>query len=117
MIFVHDMERCLRKLDAWALESIAAYALLELPREQAAAALNLSVAQADRRYATALDRLSAVLLESGLMSRNFDDPESNECTHNGRTCRTVDTADPAHSLPRKPVVSTHTSRTGLRILR
>ncbi|HUO59763.1 MAG TPA: hypothetical protein VMU24_03780 [Candidatus Acidoferrales bacterium] len=115
MIFVHDMERCLHELEAWALESIAAYALLELPREQAAATLNLSVAQADRRYATALDRLSSVLLRAGLMSRTFDDPEGDDCTPDRRTCRTVDSAGVAQQVPRKPVESTHRSNTVWRI--
>ena len=117
MIFVHDMERCLQKLEAWALESIAAYALLELPREQAAAALNLSVAQADRRYATALDRLSGILLQAGVMSRNFDDPEADECAHNRRSCRKAETTDIAQQVPRKPVASTDTCNAVSRILR
>jgi len=118
MIFVHDMERCLQKLEAWALESIAAYALLELPREQAAAALNLSVAQADRRYATSLDRLSDVLLHAGVMARNFDDTESDDCFHGTRrSCRTAEPRDPDQFTPRKPAASHNAASTGLRILR
>jgi hypothetical protein len=117
MIFVHDMERCLQKLEAWALESIAAYALLELPREQAAAALNLSVAQADRRYAAALDRLSNVLLQAGVMAPNFDDPDSDDYVrHPHRTCRTLEARSPDHSAARKPAGSHSSTFTVLRIV-
>jgi hypothetical protein len=117
MIFVHDMERCLQKLEAWALESIAAYTLLELPREQAAAALNISVAQADRRYATALDHLSEVLLQAGVMARNFDDPDE-DCTHTmHRNCRTTELRNPDQCAPRKPASSHKSTSTVLHILR
>ncbi|HVP64482.1 MAG TPA: hypothetical protein VMT82_06285 [candidate division Zixibacteria bacterium] len=117
MIFVHDMERCLQKLEAWALESIAAYALLELPREQAAATLNLSVAQADRRYATAVDRLSDVLLQAGIMSRNFDDPENDDCLPAARRfCRSAEPRIADQPVPRKPTASHKVPCTGLRIL-
>jgi hypothetical protein len=118
MIFVHDMERCLQKLEAWALESIAAYALLELPREQAAAALNLSVAQADRRYVTALDRLSWVLLQAGVMAPNFNDPDCDDYVHHTRrSCRSIDARNLDSSAPRKPAVSHNAACIGLRNLR
>jgi len=67
VIYVHDMESCLEKLDPASLETIAALVFLDQSQEEAGKSLGLSRRQVERRYGTALDRLSYRLLLAELM--------------------------------------------------
>ena len=94
VIFVHDIERVLTKVEALGLDIIAAVILLDYSIPQAARRLNITVQRAERRYAAALDSLSAALLESQLLRPVFSQNE--EEAH----------AEPAPALPpKKPPVA------------
>ncbi len=73
VIFVHDVEQCLQRLDRPGLEILAAIVLQEYTREEAAACCGISLAQAQRRYTAALDALSQVLLERELLPAVWKD--------------------------------------------
>lgn len=67
VIFVHDMERCMEKLDIRSLRIIAAVVLMEYTQDQAADLLGMSAQHVRRVYPQALDELSALMLDCGLM--------------------------------------------------
>jgi len=71
VIFVHDMETCLNKLDEFSRELIGRHILQE--HDQAATARLLHCAERTvRTYVPmALDLLSEILLEVGLLERTF----------------------------------------------
>jgi predicted DNA-binding protein (UPF0251 family) len=85
VIFVHDMERCMEKLDPASLETIAALVFLDQSQEEAAKSLGLSRRQVERRYSTALDRLSYRLLVAELMQPlplTLEQPDCMVCLRN-----------------------------------
>jgi predicted DNA-binding protein (UPF0251 family) len=67
VIFVHDVERCLAKLDDEQQELIERIALQEYTQEEAARLMGLTARTAVRRYGDALDVLTEVLLERKLL--------------------------------------------------
>ena len=67
VIFVHDMERCLQKLDAFSQKLIARVALQEYTQGEAAHLLGVSLRTIVRRYGEALDDLTQILLDRRLM--------------------------------------------------
>ncbi len=67
VIFVHDVERCLEGLDEFSRELIARVVLQEYSQAQTAALLGCTRRTVSRRLPEALDELSAMLLERGLM--------------------------------------------------
>ncbi len=71
VIFVHDIERAFERIDRHFLEIIAGVILLDHSIPEAALRLGITVQRAERRYSAALDSLSAVLLEVGLLRRIF----------------------------------------------
>jgi hypothetical protein len=71
VIFVHDIERVFERLERHSMEIIAGVALLEYSIPEAALRLGITVQRAERRYAAALDALSAILIEVGLLRRVF----------------------------------------------
>jgi hypothetical protein len=73
VIFVHDMERVFDRIERPALEIIAGAAFLEYSMPEVALRLGINVRRAERRYAAALDSLSAALLEVGLLRPIFSD--------------------------------------------
>lgn len=83
VIFVHDMERCLGKLDEFSRQLIARHVLQE--HDQAATARLLNCAERTvRTYVPmALDLLSDILLEVGLLERM--DGNSQKCCQGGKT--------------------------------
>ena len=89
VIFVHDLERVFDRIPRPSMEIIAGVVLLEYSVPEAALRLGITVQRAERRYATALDSLSAALLEVGLLRPVFSSgPDGN----------------PSHSLrPGKPL--------------
>ena len=69
VIFVHDMERCLEKLDDFGRQLIARYVLQEHDRWATARLLNCNEKTIRRLAPVVLDQLSDILLEVGLMAR------------------------------------------------
>jgi hypothetical protein len=67
VIFVHDVETCLGKLDRSSRELIARITLQDYTQHEAAQMLSTSVRSVMRRYAEALDRLTEVLLAVDLL--------------------------------------------------
>ena len=85
VIFVHDMERCMEKLDPASLETIAALVFLDQSQEEAGKSLGLSRRQVERRYSTALDRLSYRLLMAELIQPlplTLEQPDCVVCLRN-----------------------------------
>ncbi len=78
VIFVHDIEKVFDRIERHLLEIIAGVILLDYSIPEAALRLGITVQRAERRYAAALDALSAVLLEVGLLRPVFtSDDEDN----------------------------------------
>ncbi len=67
VIFVHDIEQCLKRLDAFSRELVGCIALQEYTQAEAAERMGLSVRTVVRRYADALDVLTAVFLDRDLL--------------------------------------------------
>jgi hypothetical protein len=67
VIFVHDVERCLDKLDRGQQQMIQRIALQEYSQGETAAMLGVGLRSVLRRYGQALDRLTQLLLDAGLL--------------------------------------------------
>ena len=67
IIFVHDVESCLKKLNREGRDLIARIALQEYTQGEVALMLGTSVRTIMRRYAETLDRLTEILLEVELL--------------------------------------------------
>ena len=68
VIFVHDMERCLSKLEVGQQKVIARVVLQDYPYDEAAPLLGCTRKTVRRRTDEALDELTAILLEVGLLN-------------------------------------------------
>jgi hypothetical protein len=71
VIFVHDIERVFDRLERHSLEIIAGVILLDYSIPETALRIGITVQRAERRYSTALDSLSAILLEVGMLRPVF----------------------------------------------
>ena len=69
VIFVHDMDTCLHKLDDFSQKVIGRIVLQEYDQEEAARLLGCARMTVHRTLFDALDRLSSILLRVGLMER------------------------------------------------
>jgi hypothetical protein len=67
VIFVHDVESCLKKLNGEGRELVARIALQEYTQSEVADMQGASVRTVMRRYAETLDRLTVILLEVKLL--------------------------------------------------
>ncbi len=67
VIFVHDVETCLNKLDTSGRELLARIALQDYTQFEVSQMLGTSVRSIMRRYAEALDSLTEILLEVDLL--------------------------------------------------
>jgi|HubBroStandDraft_1064217.scaffolds.fasta_scaffold78530_2 hypothetical protein len=72
VVFVIDVERCLKRLDGYSQNLIARIALQEYTQAEAAELMGQSVRSVIRKYAEVLDRLTAIFLETGLL--DIDSP-------------------------------------------
>lgn len=70
VIFVHDMERCLEKLDSRSGELVARIGIQEYSRREAAQILGMSQGQVTRSYDEAIDQLTGILLLHQLIREN-----------------------------------------------
>lgn len=68
VIFVHDMERCLERLELFERELISLIVLQEYKWDDAARLLCTDRRTVARRFPRALDRLSEVLLAVGMLA-------------------------------------------------
>ncbi len=67
VIFVHDVGKCLRKLSTFQQLLVERIALQQYTQGEAAALLGLSLRTVVRRYGRALDELTSIFLENGLL--------------------------------------------------
>src|SRR4029077_10267549 len=82
VIFVHDMEKCLGKLDEFSRQLIARHVLQEHERWATARLLHCNEKTVRRYTPVILDMLSEILLEVGLLDRlesNAKDLSPNSC--------------------------------------
>jgi hypothetical protein len=85
VIFVHDVERSLEKLDAFERKLIGRIVLQEYTQEEAARLLQCGRRTVGRRFPEALDRLSETFLAGGLLTRL---PQANSATK--KPCQEVE---------------------------
>lgn len=78
IIFVHDMEKCLQQLDEFSQRLIARHILQEHDCENTARLLRCNEKTVRRLIPLALDQLSEMLLERGLMEK-LDPRKKNSC--------------------------------------
>ncbi len=78
VIFVHDMETCLDRLDEFSRELIARHVLQEHDRHATARLLQCNEKTVRRLTPLALDQLSEILLDMGLLERLDNDRLDNE---------------------------------------
>ena len=69
VIFVHDVERALDQLDLFGQQMIAAIIFQEYTQDEAADVLRCARRTICREYPIALDRISEMFLEGGLLNR------------------------------------------------
>jgi hypothetical protein len=67
VIFVHDVERCIDRLDQFSKDLIGRIALQGFTQEEAARLVGCSRRTVVRRYPEALDRLSEIFLRVGVL--------------------------------------------------
>lgn len=78
VIFVHDMEKCLERLDEFSRQLIARHVLQEHDRWATAKLLHCNEKTVRRLTPLALDLLSEILLDVGLLER-LDSNSKNSC--------------------------------------
>jgi DNA-directed RNA polymerase specialized sigma24 family protein len=67
VIFVHDVERSLEQLDMFDKRLIATIVLQDYSQDEAARRMNCGRCTVQRRFPEAMDRLSQIFLEGGLL--------------------------------------------------
>jgi hypothetical protein len=72
VIFVHDMEQCLAKLDPLSRLLIGRVVLQEFTREETAAQLRVHERHLRRRLLEGIDRLTNILLRAKLLDAFYD---------------------------------------------
>jgi hypothetical protein len=70
VVFVIDVERCLKRLDLCSQELVARIALQEYTQAETAELTGQSVRSVIRKYADVLDRLTGIFLEAQLLGEN-----------------------------------------------
>lgn len=79
VIFVYDVEKCLKKLDSFSQELIRRIALQEYTQGEAAGLLRVSLRTIVRRYGEAIDSLTQIFMEYRLL--NVDPMEESSEPH------------------------------------
>ena len=69
VIFVHDVERAIEQLDLFPRQMIAAIIFQEYTQDEAAEVLRCARRTICREYPMAVDRISEIFLEGGLLNR------------------------------------------------
>jgi len=83
VIFVHDMEMCLARLDEFSRRVLSRVVLQEYEQEEAAHLLGCTRMTVHRKLVEALDRLKDILLEVGLLE-GIRSGERNSCQEGER---------------------------------
>lgn len=83
VIFILDMEKCLKRLGEDGQQLVARIALQEYTHSETAEMLGLSVRTVARKYADTLDRLTAILLTAKLLSLPNAGPNAGCCQERG----------------------------------
>lgn len=86
VIFVHDVERSLAKLDAFDRKLIAKIILQDYTQEETARLLNCGRRTIVRRFPEAVDKVTEKFLEGGLLARI---PETS--SYAGKSCQEAET--------------------------
>ena len=94
VIFVHDVERTIAKIDPFSQKLIAKIVLQEYSQPEAARLLGCSLRHIERYYPEALDRMSEKFLQGGLLreipgTKSIDGPKAcqeGEIDENFLTC-------------------------------
>jgi hypothetical protein len=79
VIFVHDVERALSQLDGFGKELIATVIFQEYTQDEAAEVLRCARRTVCREFPLAIDRISEMFLEGGLLNRLPSRPVENFC--------------------------------------
>jgi hypothetical protein len=79
VIFVIDVERCLKRLDPASQQLIARIALQEYTQSEAAELTQQSLRSVQRHYGEALDRLTQILLKAKLLVSDAPDACQESC--------------------------------------
>ena len=72
VIFVHDVETCLKRLDSRSRELIARISLQEYTQGETAGLTGMSLRSVVRHYADALDKLTVIFLEMELLEEQVE---------------------------------------------
>ncbi len=100
VIFVHDVEKVFDRVDRPSMEIVAGVLLLDYTVPEAALRMGITVQRAERRLASALDSISELLVEVGLLRPvNLPDEISGEMPG--------DHEPEPPMAPRKPPTSVH----------
>jgi predicted DNA-binding protein (UPF0251 family) len=67
VILVHDVERCLQRIDEFSQQIISRIVLQEYEHEQVAAEMGCTRKTVQRQLTEALDAMSEIFLETGLL--------------------------------------------------
>jgi DNA-directed RNA polymerase specialized sigma24 family protein len=86
VIFVHDVESCLAKLDNGQQLLIERIAIQEYSQGEVAEMMGLSLRSVLRRYGESLDRLTQLMLEGGLLYSMKSCQESEPCGNLATDC-------------------------------
>jgi DNA-directed RNA polymerase specialized sigma24 family protein len=73
VVFVIDVERCLKRLDLSSQELVARITLQEYTQAEAADLMGQSLRSVIRRYGEVLDRLTAIFLDAELLETQATD--------------------------------------------
>jgi hypothetical protein len=76
VIFVHDMERCIDRLDPVAKDMIGRIALQGYSQDEAARLIGCSRRTVGRRFPEALDELSEIFLRVGILTALPESPQN-----------------------------------------
>ena len=82
VIFVYDVEKCLKKLDGFSQELIRRIALQEYTQGEAAGLLRVSLRTIVRRYGEAIDALTHIFVEHRLLNIDPMGESSTKCHDN-----------------------------------
>jgi hypothetical protein len=83
VIFVHDVERCLERLDEFSRRLIARIVLQEHTQAEAARLLNMPLRTVERQFPEALDRLSEIFVRASLLAE-IESTDQPQAAQNGR---------------------------------
>ncbi len=93
VIFVHDIERCVERLDVIGRQLIARIALEEYTFDEAVALLRIPRRTLVRRYHEALDQLSDMFLRAGLLRAIVQPPPGRQVRQVKSLMACADTGD------------------------